>query len=263
MHFYRIVCVCIIFLTMFLREMVEANLGSWGCLHPLTQLLTWLPPACSSLRWDQAWTGPTNQLNFIVWSLNWTLFHLELKCASIVCAYVICVSFSMCPVKSFVWTTWVVLPSRGREESSSCWWLSWRTGKVSLTPWLPPIVSKFKPGNKTGGGCSLWSRGADIWMVRIQIRICKCAWHCMRHSSLLCRGAPETQRGDQSSDETGMGGRIQGEGSPKGSQRSPRAIWGASRKAAVYQPKMWRLWGKIYMITQKNKTVPGSHCGVS
>lgn len=54
----------------------------------------------------------------------------------------------------------------------------------------------------------------------------------------LCRGAPETQRGDQSSDEAGVGGRIQGEGSPTGAQRSPRATWEASRKAAIYQPKM-------------------------
>lgn len=57
-------------------------------------------------------------------------------------------------------------------------------------------------------------------------------------TAFLCRGAPETQRGDQSSDETGVGGRIQGDGSPKGAQCSPRATWGASRTAAVYQPKM-------------------------
>lgn len=161
--------------------MVGANLGSWGCLHHQLHLLTCLPPACSRLRWDD----PSNQPNFTVFRLSWALFHLELKCFDCMCICDVCVSV---PCKSFMWTTWVVLPSRGREESSGCWWLSSRTGKGSSMSWLPPIVSKFKLGNKTGGGCSLWSRGADIWMVRIQtstMRICKRARHCMRQTSLF------------------------------------------------------------------------------
>lgn len=99
---------------------------------------------------------------------------------------VVCVS--LC--KSFMWATWAALPSSGREESSSCWWLSWRTGKRSLTPWPPPITSKSKPGNRTGGGCSWWSRGADIWMVRMQtpaMRVYKCVRWCSKQTLLFAQ----------------------------------------------------------------------------